>query len=142
MRSVQRPRPGSHVPAARRLAFMHKSLLVGLLPLLGATAGCQDDPLDPAHPSPTPAPAGDLALPESEAPAFLAIRKDLPGPDGEASLVRQMLSSAPADVFQPGDSFYLAVHRRELGKRWFLSAYLKEFFPDEVAAGAARSLGT
>ena len=51
-------------------------------------------------------------------------------------------TAAAADAFDPEGSFYLAVHRRELGKRWFMSAYLKQFFPGAVLAGAAPSLGT
>lgn len=40
------------------------------------------------------------------------------------------------------DSFYLAIHKRELGQKYFLSAYMKQFFPGAVSGGAARSLGT
>ena len=50
-------------------------------------------------------------------------------------------TAAAADAFDPEGSFYLAVHRRELGKRWFMSAYLKQFFPDAVLAGAASIAG-
>lgn len=40
------------------------------------------------------------------------------------------------------DSFYLAINRKELGQKYFLSAYLTQYFPGAVAYGAARSLGT
>jgi hypothetical protein len=91
------------------------------------------------------------AAPIEEAPAFLAIPRAGPGTGsasaGNVGLIRQMLAQAQstaavADAFDPEGSFYLAVHRRELGKRWFLSAYLKQFFPGAVLAGAAASLGT
>ena len=77
------------------------------------------------------------------APAFLAVARQPSPTDGvDTAVVQQMLTSGPATAFAPDSSFYLAIHRRELGRRWFLSAYLKQFFPDAVLAGAARSLGT
>lgn len=39
-------------------------------------------------------------------------------------------------------SFYLAINKAELGKKWFLSAYLKQFFPEDVYRGAGMSMGT
>jgi hypothetical protein len=124
--------------------------LLGLTFLLGAVACQSDDNLvdGPGQPPGPAAPPPDSpGAPIEEAPAFLAIPRT--GGTGSASigLVRQMLaqaqsSAAAADAFDPEGSFYLAVHRRELGKRWFLSAYLKQFFPGAVLAGAANSLGT
>lgn len=40
------------------------------------------------------------------------------------------------------NNFYLAIRKSELGRRFFLAAYLKQFFPDGVLGGAASSLGT
>src|SRR5207249_9160567 len=40
------------------------------------------------------------------------------------------------------ESFYLAINKSELGKKYFLSAYLTQYFPGAVAYGAARSMGT
>ncbi|WP_394835422.1 hypothetical protein LVJ94_00660 [Pendulispora rubella] len=40
------------------------------------------------------------------------------------------------------ESFYLAINKKELNRRYFLSAYLKQAYPGTVAAGAAGSLGT
>lgn len=48
-------------------------------------------------------------------------------------------SSAPAS---DGSSFYLAINKKELGQKYFLSAYLTQYFPGAVAYGAAHSLGT
>src|SRR3954470_23421474 len=28
-----------------------------------------------------------------------------------------------------GEDFYLAINKKELGQRWFLSAFMKQFFP-------------
>lgn len=39
-------------------------------------------------------------------------------------------------------SFYLAINKSELGRKYFFSAYLTQYFPGAVAWGAARSLGT
>ncbi len=38
--------------------------------------------------------------------------------------------------------FYLAIRRSELGKKYFMSAYLKNYYPGGVGGGAGRSLGT
>src|SRR5438105_3854379 len=34
------------------------------------------------------------------------------------------------------DSFYLAINKSELGKKYFLSAYITQYFPGAVAYGA------
>jgi hypothetical protein len=93
-------------------------------------------------------PGGDPPT-AAEAPAFLSVAKPSRS-DGTAgaasasdgSALRRMLVSAPVDAFEPDSTFYLAINKKELGQRWFLSAYLKQFFPDAVLAGAAQSLGT
>jgi hypothetical protein len=42
-----------------------------------------------------------------------------------------------------GDDFYIAINKKELGKEWFLSGYLRQYYPGApVDMGAARSLGT
>jgi uncharacterized protein DUF4953 len=53
-------------------------------------------------------------------------------------------AQARADIVElgRGDDFYLAINKKELGKQWFLSAFLTQYFPDQVNLGAARSLGT
>ncbi|WP_394829689.1 hypothetical protein [Pendulispora albinea] len=40
-----------------------------------------------------------------------------------------------------GSSFYLAVHKRVLGERWFLTGPLQQMFPGVVSKGAAGALG-
>ena len=40
------------------------------------------------------------------------------------------------------EEFYIVLNKKELGQKWFLSAYMKQLFPGAVAYGAARSLGT
>lgn len=84
----------------------------------------------PKSPSPSLA-AGD---------PFVAV----PRPAAETARTTQSLSGAdlPIDVGDPATTFYLAINKKELGQRWFLSAYMKEFFPGAVSYGAARSLGT
>ncbi len=42
----------------------------------------------------------------------------------------------------PGEDFYLAIKKNALGQKWFLSAFLQQYFPGGVNAGAAASLGT
>ncbi|MFO0579072.1 MAG: zinc-dependent metalloprotease [Polyangia bacterium] len=57
---------------------------------------------------------------------------------------RALKAAGVIDQAGVGDDFYLAINKSELGtdKKWFLSAYLKQFFPNGVSYGAARSLGT
>jgi hypothetical protein len=101
--------------------------LLGLTFLVGGWA-CDSEgdlvevPGQPAVPSPPPPGAA-----VEEAPSFLAVPRASGAGSKNLTLVRQMLSqaqsgAAAADAFDPDGSFYLAVHRRELGKRWFLSA--------------------
>src|SRR5947209_3235190 len=53
------------------------------------------------------------------------------------------VSTNAATTTPTGDeSFYLAINKSELGKKYFLSAYLTEYFPGAVGSGAARSMGT
>lgn len=40
------------------------------------------------------------------------------------------------------ENFYLAIRKDALSRRWFLSAFLEQYFPGAVEAGAARTLGT
>ena len=75
-------------------------------------------------------------------PSFLAVGRPAGAPGGDAGRMKQMMASAPASVFDPEHSFYVGIHRRELGQRWFVSAYLKQFSPDAVMGGAAEALGT
>ena len=42
----------------------------------------------------------------------------------------------------PAEEFYIVLNKKELGQKWFLSAYMKQLFPGAVAYGAAQSLGT
>ena len=58
---------------------------------------------------------------------------------------RQALTSstgATGITEAPGQDFYLAIHKKELGSRWFMAAYLTQAAPQGEASGAARSLGT
>ncbi|MCC6807734.1 MAG: zinc-dependent metalloprotease [Deltaproteobacteria bacterium] len=49
---------------------------------------------------------------------------------------------AGIDVTSDDEHFYLAINRKALAKKWFLSAFMKQYFPGAVKYGAARSLGT
>src|SRR5262244_3336487 len=46
------------------------------------------------------------------------------------------------DASTGDESFYLAIAKNQLGQKYFLSAYLTQYFPGAVGYGAARSLGT
>jgi hypothetical protein len=55
----------------------------------------------------------------------------------EAGTPTARLRAAPAST-----SFYLAIKKSSLSERWFLSAFLQQWFPGQVSWGAATSLGT
>jgi Met-zincin len=101
---------------------------IGALLLSAVAGGC-------AQTEETRIPADALLTGES----FVEIPK--PG-DSDTGLVRQAASSGPVLNPSKGNDFYLAIKKTELDKRWFLSAFLKQFFPDNVNQGAARALGT
>ncbi len=65
--------------------------------------------------------------------AFLAVERPLS--DKATSLRPAALPGTRAS------SFYLAIRKRELGQKWFLSAYAKDIYPGAISGGAARSLG-
>ncbi|MFN2548848.1 MAG: zinc-dependent metalloprotease, partial [Myxococcales bacterium] len=46
------------------------------------------------------------------------------------------------DASTGDESFYLAIAKNQLGQKYFLSAYLTQYFPGAVGYGAARSMGT
>jgi hypothetical protein len=102
-----------------------------LLLVMGVTA-CQSRPLDDAASS-SP----------DDVPSFVAIaRPNAMMPGGTAAVLRSQLAFGKPGDFDPTQAFYLAINRRELGQRWFLSAFLKQYSPDAVLGGAAQSLGT
>jgi hypothetical protein len=71
--------------------------------------------------------------------AFVPIARQ----DSDVAAIRRSGVFANA-IINPvnGSDFYLAINKKELGKKWFLSGYLKQYYPLDVDLGAARSLGT
>src|SRR5262249_1660224 len=74
--------------------------------------------------------------------AFVPIARSTDTATGEVR--RGKLGVNAAAVTQPGNGndFYLAISKKELGQRWFLSGFLKQYYPGQVDQGAVRSLGT
>jgi hypothetical protein len=101
-----------------------------LMMLTAGLLACGSEPLDIGTQS------GD------EAPSFISVARSSVAPAGDMAIIRSKLVFAPPGDVDPSQSFYLAINRRELNQRWFLSAYLKQFSPDAVLGGAAESLGT
>ncbi len=81
-----------------------------------------------------------LSNPLASGADFVAIPRHL---SADAAARRAEMRAAralpPADT---EEDFYVAVKRSQLKSRWFLSAYLEQYFPGSVTFGAARSLGT
>ena len=69
--------------------------------------------------------------------SFLTIPK---ATDAQRAADRQATNDSQSQA--DAEEFNLAMNRKELGQKWFLSAYLKQYFPGAVSYGAARSLGT
>ncbi|WP_394839272.1 zinc-dependent metalloprotease [Pendulispora rubella] len=76
----------------------------------------------------------------AQAPPFLAITRanEVKAP-GLSSAALSLRSVPGADS---ATTFYLAISEKALHEKWFLSAFLKQYFPGAVVNGAARSLGT
>lgn len=101
--------------------------------LLFLATGCGD-----------PTPAADPALAHllDGAPGFVRVPR--PSVEGASLRSSSFRTLAAPDIKNPGTSgdFYLAISRKELGQSFFLSAYLKQYFPGGVGSGAAVSMGT
>ena len=104
------------------------------LPLV-SVAACGDDPVTDVDPD-----APDLERGDD----FVAIPREVSSI--EAAARQQKLEEAGAPVSRlraaPTRSFYLAIKKTALTDRWFLSAFLEQYFPGQVSFGAAMSLGT
>ncbi|MCU1277422.1 MAG: hypothetical protein JWM53_968 [bacterium] len=109
------------------------SLARFVLPLVAVAAGC-------SH----PAPQGQSSDVLTHGDPFVAIARTLDA-DTVAKMQARSAGTRGIESVPSTDSpqaFYLAIKKSELGQRWFLSAFLKQYFPDGVGGGAASSLGT
>jgi Met-zincin len=105
-----------------------------LLPLTFVSA-CTDDPsvdVDPAGP--------DLLVGAD----FVAIPRTVDRTESARRTQQLTRAGAPIDRLRaaPSPSFYLAIKKSALAERWFLSAFLEQYFPGQVSFGAGTSLGT
>lgn len=75
---------------------------------------------------------------------FVAIPREVSDTDAAARRAQLTKAGAPAAKLRAagGQSFYLAIKKSALDDRWFLSAFLEQYFPGQVSFGAATSLGT
>jgi hypothetical protein len=119
-------------------------------------SACGDDnppPIDPgADAAPDTAPdaapdAGPIEPPPGDALAgtetFVALRRAVDDTTVEQRLRSLAAVGAPrAGTVGSRDDFYLAIRREALTERWFLSAFMKQYFPGAVIGGAAYPLGT
>jgi hypothetical protein len=110
-------------------------LAFSTLPLAAfAAVGC-------TSPAPAGTPPSDVL---TRGDTFVAIPRTLD--DATAAKVATPSAGTPGIESVPTTDgpqyFYVAMKKSELGQRWFLSAFMKQFFPDAVYSGAASSLGT
>jgi hypothetical protein len=110
--------------------------LTPLIPLLALATACSQ-PATSTPPPPDILTHGDpfVAIErtlDADIAATLQARRTTAGPRG--------IESVPSPTAPT--SFYLAIKKSELNQRYFLSAYLQQYFPDAVYSGAAASLGT
>ncbi|MDB4970043.1 MAG: hypothetical protein JWN44_5732 [Myxococcales bacterium] len=101
-----------------------KTLLKTIFPILAIAAGCSGGTIT----------SGDLERGDD----FVAIPRTL-----SSTVTAQRVVGTNA-VPTPGanESFFVAINKKQLGQRYFLSAYMKQAYPGTVGAGAASSLGT
>lgn len=73
---------------------------------------------------------------------FVRVGRDATALTGPATKAQGLDADGGPTGFVTGgnDSFYLAINKNELGKRWFLSAFLTQWHPSEAVPD--RSLGT
>ena len=115
-------------PLARQVLLAALSVLS----LLGP--GCGSEPAV-STPPPATAPA-PIALEG----AFVAVPRPLPEAE-QQRLTEGLGQAASALRVNASDSFYLAIRRDELSRRWFLSTSVKTLFPADVAGGAHTLIG-
>lgn len=104
---------------------------------LAALAGCGDDN-DPSLVDPS----DDSLLGDRD---FVAIPRTVSRTEAAARQRKLEEAGAPASQLRSApssQSFYLAIRKTALSERWFLSAFLEQYFPGQVSFGAATSLGT
>ncbi len=112
---------------------------MGTLALVGGT-GCGDatGTTSPDETSSTSKPKDPLATGSSFAALTRDVTPDIIG-QRERALVASGANKAKVDS---SSSFYLAISKKSLNQKWFLSTFITQFFPGAVSAGAARSMGT
>ncbi len=95
---------------------------------------------DSADPDPTVDPSSPLA----SGADFVAIPRHVEAATTAARRQRLTELGAPLDRQRAAgsDDFYLAIRKSALHDKWFLSAFLEQYYPGAVGGGAANSLGT
>ena len=92
-------------------------------------------PLLVACASPAPTSSQSEAI-DSDAPFLAIAKKSTPSNVVTSDLHLRSLPAAG------NESIYLVINRKELGQKWFLSAFLEKFSPGGIVGGAGASLGT
>ncbi len=101
--------------------------LSAVVPALVLAAGCGDS-------------SATVGSQEELSGPFVAVPRALTSSDTSALSQALDNNALPSNSVNPNETFYLAIAKSELGKRWFLSAYMTQLFP-RVYPGAF-SLGT
>jgi hypothetical protein len=105
--------------------FTKRTFVQSLFPLLISVAGCSTAPSEP-----------DNLL--QQGASFVSVRRTLGG-DVVARRQGLRLESVPGS--DATESFYLAINKKDLNKRYFLSAYMKQNSPGRPSGLAALSMG-
>ncbi|MFP2905664.1 zinc-dependent metalloprotease [Pyxidicoccus sp. 3LFB2] len=110
-----------------------QAALRGFVCVLGALAllstGCSEGTKAPDSPAP-------LVLEG----AIVAVPRELAA-DSVQRLREGLGASATALQGDAPETFYLALRKSELGQRWFMSVYLKQNYPEDLAGNGGSSLG-
>ena len=109
------------------------------LPLVSMVGGCADTDT-PADLGPIDDDGPDLTAGDD----FVALPRAVDA--GDAARRRSLMREAGmpgASLFAADErDFYIGIHKDALAERWFMSAFLEQYFPGAVLGGAASSLGT
>ena len=108
-------------------------LMAAAAVILAAGCGNSTDPTAASPAGPPPAGVKQASLDGM----FVPVARPTP-----AASTRSARAAGNQDASADSQDFYLAIRRDTLGERWFLSAFMKQYFPGAVLGGAAVSLGT
>ena len=116
---------------------MRRTSLLALLLSSALLPACLHD-----DPGTEPPPEPGATSPLSEGRDLVAVPRAVEASVAQVRRKRLAEAGAPVRRQSSGDDFVLAIRKSALAERWFLTAFLEQYFPDAVLGEDASSLGT